>query len=119
MQRVENNQEDVNPHEEEINKLYKWILWRLENSVESCKPALPKHHVKLTTEEVDGKIILKHGMEEYRPEYIEGECFYDIICEVAAIFNMMKKYRANYCSPEPKNKTFGIRESTLDVFLEI
>lgn len=33
VQRVENNQEDVNPHEEEINKLYKWILWRLEISV--------------------------------------------------------------------------------------
>lgn len=103
------------PKEKEIDRLFCWIMSRLEWSVQGCSTTQTSHSVKVKTHYwyEDGSVLLEQGrVSEYLSEYIDGEEFYDIMKAVADIFNEIGKsdengyhFYAICCIPENKTET--------------
>lgn len=96
------NRLDTNrsPKEQETDKLFSWIMSRLEWSVENCCPAKEYHSVTVSVGfGACGHALLKHGeVAKYLSEYAysEGEKFYDVMEDVANIFNEIGKSKGEY-----------------------
>lgn len=82
------------PKEQEIDRLFYWIMSRLEWYVESCSPAQRFHAVTIKISYLydDGEVLLEHGrVSDYLSEYVKGVEFYSVMNEVANIFNEIGK----------------------------
>lgn len=80
--------------EQEIDRLFYWIMSRLEWYVESCSPAQRSHTVTIKISYLydDGDVLLEHcRVSDYLSEYVKGVEFYSVMNEVANIFNEIGK----------------------------
>lgn len=80
------------PKEQEKDKLFYWLISRLESSMEGHRP--PKTYYSVTVKETScygvDAVQLKHGIvSNYLSEYVSRNEFYTVVEEVVKAFNEM------------------------------
>ena len=108
----------ISPEKKEFDRLYYWILSRLEWQSEGCYPAKENFRllVKEATESYENELVcLKHGnTDTYVSQYVSSEEFYEIMKQVSNAFNSMgNEYRSEFFHTE------GERNAELHVWMSI
>lgn len=89
----------INPAEEETKVLFDWILYKLQQKIESAVPAKKEYHLHCKTAGNGKTICLIGEKETYVPKYVSGKNFHRVLKDVADIFNGLDKYSSVYSAP--------------------
>lgn len=84
---------ELSPKEKERNRLFFWLMSRLEWSIEQCWPAKKSHNVIVKEiSKSPNYVSLSHGrVSEYLSQYVARDEFLSVMQDVTDIFNEIGK----------------------------
>lgn len=106
-----NQEKTKTPKELEIDRLFFWILGRIHYEIGKSDSEYYRVIIKVIGSSRDDEtIILQHvdetkddlNMEKYFSKYVKGREFYDIMLEVAEIFNELDNYYSGFFPKKEK-----------------
>lgn len=106
---------EISPEEQEISKLFYWILGIIQERVEIC--CYVKKQYNFTIKEIlygDDNVMLRYGaIKEYRTVMLP-EAFHRVIQKVVDIFDAVPNYQAKALIPENEEE-----EAEIYIYLNV